>query len=147
MANKEEEEKPDKKYDEIDFDSAIEDFGEETVQFCVESFLDKSYKELKANIPKLYKTQNYKEIRGKMHTLKTNTGFMGAANFSALCKEFETSCKFDSLNEDKINELYPIFMTNLDKLYNKLQQLNKEKFESPQEPEPEQEIRKEQEET
>ena len=126
-----------KKYDEVDFDSAIEDFGEETVQFCVASFLEKTYKELKANIPKLYKTQNYKEIRGKMHILKTNSGYMGAANFSALCKEFETSCKFESLNEEKIDELYPIFMTNLDKLYSKLKKLNKERFEAPQEPEPE----------
>ena len=137
--NNKEEEKPEKKYDEVDFDSAIEDFGEETVQFCVSAFLDKTYKELKANIPKLYKTQNYKEIRGKMHILKTNSGYMGAANFSALCKEFETSCKFESLNEEKIDELYPIFMTNLDKLYTKLKKLNKEKFESPEEKEPEQE--------
>ena len=142
-----EEEKPEKKYDEVDFDSAIEDFGEETVQFCVAAFLDKTYKELKANIPKLYKAQNYKEIRGKMHILKTNSGYMGAANFSALCKEFETSCKFESLNEEKIDELYPIFMTNLDKLYNKLKKLNKEKFESPQEPEPEPESQKEKEES
>ena len=141
-----EEEKPEKKYDEVDFDSAIEDFGEETVQFCVAAFLDKTYKELKANIPKLYKAQNYKEIRGKMHILKTNSGYMGAANFSALCKEFETSCKFESLNEEKIDELYPIFMTNLDKLYNKLKKLNKEKFESPQEPEHEPEAQKEKEE-
>ena len=131
-----------KKYDEVDFDSAMEDFGEETVQFCVESFLNKTYKELKANIPKLYKTQNYKEIRGKMHILKTNSGYMGAANFSALCKEFETSCKFESLNEEKIDELYPIFMTNLDKLYSKLKILSKEKF-GGEEPEPE---KKEQEE-
>ena len=131
------------KYDEVDFDSAIEDFGEETVQFCVASFLDKTYKELKANIPKLYKTQNYKEIRGKMHILKTNSGYMGAANFSALCKEFETSCKFESLNEEKIDELYPIFMTNLDKLYSRLKKLNKERFEAPQEPEPEPENQKE----
>ena len=131
-----EEEKPEKKYDEVDFDSAIEDFGEETVQFCVAAFLDKTYKELKSNIPKLYKSQNYKELRGKMHILKTNSGYMGAANFSALCKEFETSCKFESLNEEKIDELYPIFMTNLDKLYNKIKKLNKEKFESPEEPEP-----------
>ena len=133
----EEGEQPEKKYDEVDFDSAIEDFGEETVQFCVAAFLDKTYKELKTNIPKLYKTQNYKEIRGKMHILKTNSGYMGAANFSALCKEFETSCKFESLNEEKIDELYPIFMTNLDKLYVKLKKMNKEKFESPQEPETE----------
>ena len=143
----EEGEQPEKKYDEVDFDSAIEDFGEETVQFCVAAFLDKTYKELKANIPKLYKAQNYKEIRGKMHILKTNSGYMGAANFSALCKEFETSCKFESLNEEKIDELYPIFMTNLDKLYSKLKKLNKEKFESPQEPEnpPEKEKEKDQE--
>ena len=136
-----------KKYDEVDFDSAIEDFGEETVQFCVSAFLEKTYKELKANIPKLYKTQNYKEIRGKMHILKTNSGYMGAANFSALCKEFETSCKFESLNEEKIDELYPIFMTNLDKLYSRLKKLYKERFEAPQEPEPEpvSEIQKEQE--
>ena len=140
-----EEEIQEKKYDEVDFNSAIEDFGEETVQFCVASFLDKTYKELKTNIPKLYKTQNYKEIRGKMHILKTNSGYMGAANFSALCKEFETSCKFESLNEEKIDELYPIFMTNLDKLYTKLKKLNKEKFEAPQEPEPEPESQKEQE--
>ena len=58
---------------------------------------------------------------------------MGAANFSALCKEFETSCKFESLNEEKIDELYPIFMINLDKLYAKLKIMYKEKFESPQE--------------
>ena len=138
-----EEEKPEKKYDEVDFDSAIEDFGEETVQFCVAAFLDKTYKELKSNIPKLYKSQNYKELRGKMHILKTNSGYMGAANFSTLCKEFETSCKFESLNEEKIDELYPIFMTNLDKLYNKIKKLNKEKFESPQEPEPEPQKEKE----
>ena len=134
METKNEDEK-EKKYDEVDFDSAIEDFGEETVQFCVDSFLNKTYKELKSNIPKLYKAQNYKEIRGKMHILKTNSGYMGAANFSALCKEFETSCKFESLNEEKIDELYPIFMTNLDKLYAKLKKLSKEKFGGEQEAE------------
>ena len=148
-ANKGEEEKSEKKYDEVDFDSAIDDFGEETVQFCVAAFLDKTYKELKENIPKLYKAQNYKEIRGKMHILKTNSGYMGAANFSALCKEFETSCKFESLNEEKVDELYPIFMTNLDKLYTKLKKLNKERFEGGEgeaEPEPEKEKEKEPEE-
>ena len=104
MENKKEE---DKKYDEVDFDSAIDDFGEETVQFCVAQFLEKTYNELKTNIPQLYKAQNYKEIRGKMHILKTNSGYMGAANFSALSKEFETACKFESLDVAKIDELYP----------------------------------------
>ena len=42
MENKKEEEKEDKKYDEVDFDSAIDDFGEETVQFCVTQFLEKT---------------------------------------------------------------------------------------------------------
>ena len=147
MENKKEEEKADKKYDEVDFDSAIDDFGEETVQFCVAQFLEKTYNELKTIIPQLYQAQNYKEIRGKMHILKTNSGYMGAANFSALSKEFETACKFESLDVPKINELYPIFMTNLDKLYEKLKIMNKEKFEGGQEEEIEQEKDKEPEES
>ena len=122
--------KPDIKYDEVDFDSAIDDFGDETVQFCVQAFLEKTYNELKVNIPILYKAENYKEIRGKMHILKTNSGYMGASNFQSLCKEFETCCKFESLNVKRIDELYPIFMLNLDKLYLKLKILYTEKFET-----------------
>ena len=123
-------EKPEIIYDEVDFDSAIDDFGDETVQFCVKAFIDKTYNELKTLLPTLYKAQNYKDIRGKMHILKTNSGYMGANNFQSLCKEFETCCKFESLNEQRIDELYPIFMTNLDKLYIKLKKLYAEKFES-----------------
>ena len=123
-------EKPEIVYDEVDFDSAIDDFGDETVQFCVKAFIDKTYSELKSLLPSLYKAQNYKDIRGKMHILKTNSGYMGANNFQSLCKEFETCCKFESLNEQRIDELYPIFMTNLDKLYKKLKKLYAEKFES-----------------
>ena len=122
-------EKPEIKYDEVDIDSAMDDFGDETVQFCIQAFLDKTYNELKTNLPSLYKAQNYKDIRGKMHILKTNSGYMGATNFQALCKEFETCCKFESLNVERIDELYPIFMTNLDKLYKKLKILYNEKFE------------------
>ena len=125
-----ESEKSEKKYDEVDIDSAIDDFGDETVQFCMQAFLDKTYNELKTNLPILYKAQNYKDIRGKMHILKTNSGYMGATNFQALCKEFETCCKFESLNVQRIDELYPIFMTNLDKLYKKLKILYNEKFET-----------------
>ena len=122
-------EKPEIKYDEVDIDSAIDDFGDETVQFCIQAFLDKTYNELKTNLPSLYKAQNYKDIRGKMHILKTNSGYMGATNFQGLCKEFETCCKFESLNVERIDELYPIFMTNLDKLQKKLKILYNEKFE------------------
>ena len=123
-------EKPELIYDEVDFDSAIDDFGDETVQFCVKAFIDKTYNELKTLLPTLYKAQNYKDIRGKMHILKTNSGYMGANNFQSLCKEFETCCKFESLNEKRIDELYPIFMTNLEKLHKKLKKLYAEKFES-----------------
>ena len=123
-------EKPEIIYDEVDFDSAIDDFGDETVQFCVKAFIDKTYNELTTLLPTLYKAQNYKDIRGKMHILKTNSGYMGANNFQSLCKEFETCCKFESLNEQRIDELYPIFMTNLDKLYKKLKKLYAEKFET-----------------
>ena len=123
-------EKPEIIYDEVDFDSAIDDFGDETVQFCVKAFIDKTYNELTTLLPTLYKAQNYKDIRGKMHILKTNSGYMGANNFQSLCKEFETCCKFESLNEKRIDELYPIFMTNLDKLYKKLKKLYAEKFET-----------------
>ena len=119
-----------KKYDEVDFDTAIDDYGDETVQFCVKAFLDKTYNELKTNLPTLYKAQNYKDIRGKMHILKTNSGYMGAMNFQALCKEFETCCKFESLNVQRVDELYPIFMINLDKLYKRLKILYAEKFET-----------------
>ena len=123
-------EKPELIYDEVDFDSAIDDFGDETVQFCVKAFIDKTYNELKTLLPTLYKARNYKDIRGKMHILKTNSGYMGANNFQSLCKEFETCCKFESLNEQRIDELYPIFMTNLEKLHKKLKKLYAEKFES-----------------
>ena len=134
------------KYDEVDFESAIDDFGDETVQFCVQAFLEKTYGELKANLPILYKAQNYKNIRGKMHILKTNSGYMGASNFQALCKEFETCCKFESLNVQRIDELYPLFMTNLDKLYAKLKILYTEKFESEIKEDVEQENKKEEDE-
>ena len=139
-------EKPEIVYDEVDFDSAIDDFGDETVQFCVKAFIDKTYSELKSLLPSLYKAQNYKDIRGKMHILKTNSGYMGANNFQSLCKEFETCCKFESLNEQRIDELYPIFMTNLDKLYKKLKKLYAEKFESEIKEEVELENKKEEEE-
>jgi len=119
-----------KKYDEVDFDTAIDDYGDETVQFCVKAFLDKTYNELKTNLPTLYKAQNYKDIRGKMHILKTNSGYMGAMNFQALCKEFEACCKFETLNVQRVDELYPIFMINLDKLYKRLKVLYAEKFET-----------------
>ena len=125
-----ESEKPEIKYDEVDFETAIDDFGDETVQFCVKAFLDKTYNELKTLLPTLYKAQNYKEIRGKMHILKTNSGYMGASNFQALCKEFEACCKFESLNVQRVDELYPIFMTNIDKLYKRLKILYNEKFET-----------------
>ena len=125
-----ESESPEKKYDEVDFETAIDDYGDETVQFCVKAFLDKTYNELKTNLPTLYKAQNYKDIRGKMHILKTNSGYMGAMNFQALCKEFEACCKFESLNVQRIDELYPIFMINLDKLYKRLKVLYAEKFET-----------------
>ena len=127
---KENSEKPEIKYDEVDIDSAIDDFGDETVQFCIQAFLDKTYNELKENIPTLYKAQNYKDIRGKMHILKTNSGYMGATNFQGLCKEFEACCKFETLNVKRVDELYPIFMVNLDKLYVKLKKLYTEKFET-----------------
>ena len=140
-----ESEKPEKKYDEVDIDSAIDDFGDETVQFCIQAFLDKTYNELKTNLPILYKAQNYKDIRGKMHILKTNSGYMGATNFQALCKEFETCCKFESLNVQRIDELYPIFMTNIDKLYKKLKILYNEKFETEIKEEVELENKKEEE--
>ena len=47
---KENSEKPEIKYDEVDIDSAIDDFGDETVQFCIQAFLDKTYNELKEKI-------------------------------------------------------------------------------------------------
>ena len=43
MENKNEEEKEEKKCDEVDFDSAIDNFDEETDNFVMHNFLEKSY--------------------------------------------------------------------------------------------------------
>ena len=139
----------DSKYAILDFDEAIENFGEEIGIMAMDKFVDETYPSIKKDFPKFYKSQQYEEIKKVVHKLKTSTSYFGAYNFAELCNKMQVCYSPDTLNEEEIDLYYPKFMTSASKLKSEILKLkatrygNKEKKEEEKKEEKKEEEKKE----
>ena len=113
----------------INFDDAIDDFDEDIVNLALTMFIELTYTELKTKMPIFYQEKNYKEIFAHVHKFKSSSRYFGATNFSNLCNDMQHCCLEGKINAEKLDELYPIFINNLDNLYNECKKIYYAKIE------------------
>lgn len=103
----------------IDYEEAIDNYGDEIVEMAYELFITKIYKELTQKIPKAYKAKNFKELKVIFHNFKTTSKYLGAEEFSELCNKIQLCCKEGKVDEKALEKLYPLVVQNFEQLYKK----------------------------
>lgn len=99
----------------LEYDDAVESYGDQIVSMCLKEFACNGFKELKCEMVNGYETQNWKKIDSITHRYKTTFMYFGATNFAEMTMKFRDHIKKDE--RDKMNEYYKKFMANIDGLY------------------------------
>lgn len=101
----------------IDEEDAIDNFGEDTFQENITTFIEGGFRHTYEGIKEAEFNKDHSKMKLLTHTLKTTARYMSSENFAQICQKIESETKVP--NWDKILENLEDFYFYLNILYEK----------------------------